>query len=202
MPVDLADALVSPASFRTFDQGDPAVKHHAIPTVLLALRAARDAGAMGMEASTQVKRAPGSIRLAGTLRHELRLVGQIVGVERAAGTAEIRGAQDTRTLELENKALLRRSEVTDGGVVTVWDSITGGLTIRRGLSAGCHPARAGEEPGAAPATHRASEAWPVGAASRSRPLSHRRRGSGSRCERSSAPAAPPAAGRDGHRCGG
>jgi hypothetical protein len=96
---------------------------------VIELQRGRDAGGMGMEASTQVERAPGN-RPAGTLQNRVRLFGQIVGIDPAAGTVEIRGARDTRTFELENKALLSNLEVGDGVVVTIRDIITGEITVR------------------------------------------------------------------------
>jgi hypothetical protein len=96
---------------------------------LIEVQRGRDAGGMGMEASTQVERAPGN-RPAGTLESRVTLFGQIVGINPANGTVEIRGANDTRTFELENKALLSELKVGDGVVVNIRDTITGEITVR------------------------------------------------------------------------
>jgi hypothetical protein len=96
---------------------------------LIELQRGRDAGGMGMEASTRVERTPGS-RPAGTLQSSIRMYGQIVGIDQAAGTVEIRGARETRTFELENKALLSNLKVGDGVVVNIRDIVTGEITVR------------------------------------------------------------------------
>jgi hypothetical protein len=58
------------------------------------------------------------------------LFGQVVGIDPAAGTVQIRGARDTRTFELENKALLSNLKVGDGVVVNIRDTITGEISVR------------------------------------------------------------------------
>ncbi len=98
-------------------------------TAVIELQRGRDAGGMGMEADSSMERAPGS-RPAGTLRSTVRLFGQIVGVDQAAGTVEVRGARETRGFEIEDKSLLRQLKVGDGVVVTIRDSITGEITRR------------------------------------------------------------------------
>jgi len=98
-------------------------------TAVLELQRGRDAGAMGMEATSSVDRAAGS-RPAGTMRNAIRLYGQIVGIDQSAGSVQVRGGQDTRTFELEDKSLLRQLRVGDGVVVTIRDSITGEITVR------------------------------------------------------------------------
>lgn len=99
-------------------------------TAVLTLQRGRDAGAMGMEATGSVERAPGSSRPAGTLRNTIRLFGQIVGIDQGAGTVEVRGARETRTFEIADKSLLRQLKVGDGVVVTIRDTITGEITVR------------------------------------------------------------------------
>ncbi|MCG6942618.1 MAG: hypothetical protein LJE69_15365 [Thiohalocapsa sp.] len=97
---------------------------------LITLQTGRDAGAMGRQATTHVERKPGSNRPAGTLQNQVRLLGQIVGVDPSAGTVEIRGPHQTRTLELEDKAALSRLKVGDGVVLTLWHTMTGEITVR------------------------------------------------------------------------
>ncbi len=53
-----------------------------------------------------------------------------MGIDQAAGTVVIRGARDTRTFELENKALLSNLKVGDGVVVNIRDIITGEIIVR------------------------------------------------------------------------
>lgn len=98
-------------------------------TAVLELQRGRDAGAMGMDATSSVDRAAGS-RPAGTMRNTIRLYGQIVGIDQSAGSVQVRGGQDTRTFELEDKGLLRQLRVGDGVVVTIRDTITGEITVR------------------------------------------------------------------------
>jgi hypothetical protein len=99
-------------------------------TALIEVQRGRDAGGMGRESSTTVERAPGTNRPAGTMRRTTRLFGRIVGIDQAAGSVEIRGANDTRTFDIVDKDLLGRLRVGDGVVATIRNTITGEITIR------------------------------------------------------------------------
>ncbi len=97
-------------------------------TALIEVQRGRDAGSMGSVATTDVERAPGS-RPAGTITDTITLLGQIVAVNRAAGTVDVRGPNNSRTFELENKSLLDSLKVGDGVVVTIRNSISGDVTF-------------------------------------------------------------------------
>ena len=97
-------------------------------TALIELQRGRDAGSMGVVGTTDVQRAP-SARPAGTITDTLTLYGQIVAVDPRAGTVTVRGANDTRTFELENKQLLGDIKVGDGVVVRIRNVISGEVTF-------------------------------------------------------------------------
>jgi len=50
-------------------------------------------------------------------------------VDPGAGTVTVRGANDTRTFELENKQLVRDFKVGDGVVVRIRNVISGEVTF-------------------------------------------------------------------------
>ena len=97
-------------------------------TALIELQTGRDAGSMGTMSRTDVERSPGT-RPAGSITDTITLLGQIVGVDASAGTVTVRGANDTRTFELENKQLLSDIKVGDGVVVTIRNVIAGEVTV-------------------------------------------------------------------------
>jgi hypothetical protein len=100
-----------------------------VTTALIEVQRGRDAGAMGMLSSGSADRAPGSLP-AGTLRNTIRLYGQIVGVDSAAGTVQIKGARDTHTFEVADKGLLGQLKVGDGVIATIRETLTGKITMR------------------------------------------------------------------------
>ncbi len=99
-------------------------------TALIELQTGRDAGAMGAEGDTAVERAPGSSKPAGTITDDLTLYGKIVGVDKAAGTVQIKGAETTRTFPVEDKALLDELKVGDGVVAKFRNVISGAVTVK------------------------------------------------------------------------
>ncbi len=97
-------------------------------TALIELQSGRDAGSMGIVGNTEVNRTPGT-RPAGTITDTLTLYGQITAVDPRAGTVTVRGANDTRTFEFENKQLLGSIKVGDGVVVRIRNVISGEVTF-------------------------------------------------------------------------
>jgi hypothetical protein len=99
-----------------------------ITTAVIELQRGRDAGSMGVIGSTEVDRCPGN-RPAGAITDSLTLYGQIVAVNQGAGTVTVRGANETRTFELEDKGLLGALKVGDGVVVRIRNVISGQVTF-------------------------------------------------------------------------
>jgi Cu/Ag efflux protein CusF len=99
-------------------------------TALIELQTGRDAGGMGAEGKTEVERAPGSDKPAGTITDTLTLYGKIVGVDKAAGTVTIKGAETTRVFPVEDKALLDELKVGDGVVAKFRNVISGEVTVK------------------------------------------------------------------------
>ena len=99
-----------------------------ITTAVIELQRGRDAGAMGVIGSTEVDRSPGS-RPSGTITHSLTLYGQITATDPRAGTVTVRGANETRTFELEDKPFVDTLKVGDGVVVRIRNLISGQLTF-------------------------------------------------------------------------
>lgn len=100
-----------------------------VTTATIEVQRGRDAGAMGTIGNRAVERAPGT-RPAGNITETMTLYGQIVSVDRGAGTVTVRGENDTRTFELENKQLLASLNVGDGVVVRIRNVISGDVTFR------------------------------------------------------------------------
>ncbi|MCG6943077.1 MAG: hypothetical protein LJE69_17740 [Thiohalocapsa sp.] len=98
-------------------------------TALIELQSGRDAGAMGMMGSTETERVPGK-KPAGSIIDTLTLYGKVVGVNKAAGTVTVKGAQSTRTFNVENKELLDQLKVGDGVVAHFRNVITGEVTVK------------------------------------------------------------------------
>jgi Cu/Ag efflux protein CusF len=98
-------------------------------TALIELQTGRDAGAMGAEGETAVTAQPGD-KPAGTITDELTLYGKIVGVDKAAGTVTIKGAETTRVFPVEDMALLDELKVGDGVVAKFRNVISGEVTVK------------------------------------------------------------------------
>jgi hypothetical protein len=99
-----------------------------VTTAVIELQRGRDAGSMGVIGSTQVDRSPGT-RPAGSITDSLTLYGQIVAVNPGAGTVTVRGANETRTFELEDKQFVSSLKVGDGVVVRIRNVISGQVTF-------------------------------------------------------------------------
>jgi Cu/Ag efflux protein CusF len=98
-------------------------------TALIELQSGRDAGAMGAEGETQVQAEPGA-KPAGSITDELTLFGKIVGVDKAAGTVTIKGAETTRVFPVQDQALLDELKVGDGVVARFRNVISGEVTVK------------------------------------------------------------------------
>jgi Cu/Ag efflux protein CusF len=98
-------------------------------TALIELQTGRDAGAMGAEGETEVEAEPGE-KPAGTITDELTLYGKIVGVDKAAGTVTIKGAETTRVFPVEDQALLDELKVGDVVVAKFRNVISGEVTVK------------------------------------------------------------------------
>jgi hypothetical protein len=85
---------------------------------VIELEQGRDAGAMGMMADTQVQRDAGSAP-GGSITDTVTIFGQVVGVDRGAGTVTIKGPNSTETFEVEDKARLTELNVKQGDGVIV-----------------------------------------------------------------------------------
>jgi Cu/Ag efflux protein CusF len=101
----------------------------ATTTALIELQTGRDAGAMGAMGGTETEREPGA-KPAGSITDTLTLYGKIVGVDKAAGTVTIKGAETTRTFPVENKELLDQVKVGDGVVARFRNVIKGEVTVK------------------------------------------------------------------------
>jgi Cu/Ag efflux protein CusF len=100
-------------------------------TALIELQTGRDAGSMGAEGDTEVAADPSSSgKPAGSITDTLTLYGKIVGIDKAAGTVDITGAETTRTFPVEDKALLDELKVGDGVVAKFKNVISGEVTVK------------------------------------------------------------------------
>lgn len=98
-------------------------------TALIELQTGRDAGAMGAEGETEVTAKPGA-KPAGTITDELTLYGKVVGVDKAAGTVTVKGAETTRVFPVQSQALLDELKVGDGVVARFRSVITGEVMVK------------------------------------------------------------------------
>lgn len=96
---------------------------------VLELEQGRDAGAMGVEGQTEVQRTQGD-EPGGSITDTVTLYGQVVGVDAAAGTVTVKGAESTDTYEVEDKSLLKELNVKkgDGVIVTISHVIAGQIS--------------------------------------------------------------------------
>jgi len=95
-------------------------------TAIIELEQGRDAGAMGSIAESEVQRDAGT-KPGGTITDKVTLYGQIVGVDKEAGTVTIMGTAGTETYQVEDKSLLTELNVKkgDGVIVTIENEISG-----------------------------------------------------------------------------
>lgn len=95
-----------------------------ISSALIGLTPA-DAGApIGMDATLEVDRDAGS-KPSGTMTETLTVTGEIVGVDKAAGTVTVKGPNQTRTFDVEDPMLLDDVKVGDGVVATFRNVVVG-----------------------------------------------------------------------------
>ena len=99
-------------------------------TALIELQKGRDAGAMGAEGDTQVEPAGSGDKPAGTITDTLTLYGKIVGIDKAAGTVTIKGAETTRTFPVQDADLMKELAIGDGVVATFRNVISGEVTVK------------------------------------------------------------------------
>jgi len=99
-------------------------------TALIELQKGRDAGAMGAEGDTQVERAGSGEKPAGTITDTLTLYGKIVGIDEAASTVTVKGAETTRTFPVQDAELMKELAVGDGVVATFRNVISGEVTVK------------------------------------------------------------------------
>ncbi len=99
-------------------------------TALIELQKGRDAGAMGAEGDTKVEPAGSGDKPAGTITDTLTLYGKIVGVDKAAGTVTVKGAETTRTFPVQDAALMNELAIGDGVVATFRNVISGEVTVK------------------------------------------------------------------------
>jgi hypothetical protein len=99
-------------------------------SALIELQKGRDAGAMGAMGETTVERAGSGDKPAGSITDTLTLYGKIVGVDKAAGTVTIKGAETTRTFNVDDPAPLDEVAVGDGVVANFRNTITGQVTVK------------------------------------------------------------------------
>ncbi|KAA6187060.1 copper-binding protein [Thiohalocapsa marina] len=97
-------------------------------STLIALEKGADAGAIGAEGATLIDREPGE-KPAGTITDVLTVRGQVVGIDKAAGTVTIQGPEAVRTFEVEDVTLLDDLAVGDGVVANFLNVISGRVTF-------------------------------------------------------------------------
>jgi hypothetical protein len=97
--------------------------------VLVDLETGPNAGSMGAIGDTTVTPKPG-IKPAGTITDKLKLYGKVLKVDRGRAQVTIRGAQETVTLKVKDKALLKKLKPGDGVVATYVRTITGKVSVK------------------------------------------------------------------------
>lgn len=100
-----------------------------VTSVLVELQRGRDAGAMGAEGSTTVDSKPGA-KPAGTITEVLTLYGKVVSVDKKAGTVTVRGAEATRTFDVQDRAMLDELKPGDGVIAKFRNTISGVVTAK------------------------------------------------------------------------
>lgn len=100
-------------------------------TALIELQTGRDAGSMAAMGNTKTEGAPSPDgKPAGSITDTLTLMGKIVGIDKAAGTVTIKGAETTRVFPVQDKALMDELKVGDGVVATFKNVISGEVTVK------------------------------------------------------------------------
>jgi Cu/Ag efflux protein CusF len=84
-----------------------------------------DAGTpIAMDTSVEVDRDAGS-KPGGTMTETLTVTGEIVGIDKAAGTVTVKGPSATRTFDVDDPALLEGVKVGDGVIAKFRNVIVG-----------------------------------------------------------------------------
>jgi Cu/Ag efflux protein CusF len=84
-----------------------------------------DAGTpIAMDTSVEVDRDAGS-KPGGTMTETLTVTGEIVGIDKAAGTVTVKGPNATRTFDVDDPALLEGAKVGDGVIAKFRNVIVG-----------------------------------------------------------------------------
>jgi hypothetical protein len=97
--------------------------------VLVDLETGPNAGSMGAIGDTTVAPEPG-VKPAGTITDKLKLYGKVLKVDRGRSRVTIRGAQETVTLKVNDKALMKRLKLGDGVVATYVRIISGKVSVK------------------------------------------------------------------------
>jgi Cu/Ag efflux protein CusF len=95
-----------------------------ISTALIGLTPADAGTPIAMDTTTDIEREPGR-KPGGTITETLTLSGEIVGVDKAAGTVTVKGPNQTRTFEVDDPSLLDGVKVGDGVVARFRNVIVG-----------------------------------------------------------------------------
>jgi len=95
-----------------------------ISSALIGLTPAGAGTPLAMDTTTDVERDSGS-RPSGTISETLTVTGEIVGVDKGAGTVTVKGPNATRTFDVEDPALLDSVKVGDGVVAKFRNVIVG-----------------------------------------------------------------------------
>ncbi|TVQ88455.1 MAG: hypothetical protein EA400_09065 [Chromatiaceae bacterium] len=98
-------------------------------SMLIQVEKGTDLSGLAPRAETTVDAAPGR-RPAGTIAEDLTLYGTVVAVDKAAGQVTIRGAETTRTFEVENADLLDELAPGDGVIASFRHVIRGEVRVR------------------------------------------------------------------------
>jgi Cu/Ag efflux protein CusF len=95
-----------------------------ISSALIGLTPADAGTPMAMDMTTDVDRDSGR-KPSGTMTETLTVTGEIIGVNKAAGTVTVKGPNATRTFDVDDPALLEGVKVGDGVIAKFRNVIVG-----------------------------------------------------------------------------
>jgi Cu/Ag efflux protein CusF len=95
-----------------------------ISSALIGLTPAAAGTPLAMDTTTDVERGSGK-KPSGAISETLTVTGEIVGVDKGAGTVTVKGPNATRTFDVEDRALLDSVKVGDGVVAKFRNVIVG-----------------------------------------------------------------------------
>lgn len=98
-------------------------------SMLIQVEKGTDLSGLAPRTETQVDALPGS-RPAGTVIEDLTLYGTVVAVDKVAGELTIRGAETTRTFEVDNPDLLDELAPGDGVIASFRHVIRGEVRVK------------------------------------------------------------------------